>query len=129
MANLRETETWKLIALLGGLNLAVGLVLIAVGAAYDFLGRSPGMIAMVGVTAIGGPWLALAKHMQHQLAASREDARALDEERRRVQIEAMRRDVTRTGAHRTLQALMEEHGEAAVVLALQGAVARREDRQ
>ena len=118
---MRERETWRLLALLGGLNLLAGLILIAVGAAYDFLGRVPGTMAIAGVTSMSLPWLALARHMQHSLAAHRE------EERKALQVEAIRRGAESsrlthalaTGAHRTLRSLIDEHGEDVVRLALE----------
>ena len=112
---MQNRETWKLLALLGGLNLLVGVVLIAVGAAYDFLGRSPGTIAMLGVGLAGAPWLALSTHLKHQLKIHRErDAMQLAREARDF-ASALN---SQTGVHRAVQAIVAERGDDAVRLAL-----------
>lgn len=107
-----------MLALLGGLNLAVGLILLGVGAAYDFLGRSPGTMAIIGASAMAGPWLALAQYMRTKIVAERH---AIDEARR----DAVRSAISsRTGVHRALQAMIDEHGEEQVHAAI--SVVRRD---
>ncbi len=99
-------KAWKLIAALSLANLVVGGVVVAIGLAYDFLGRSPGTIAMVGVALMSGPWLALSKHMHHTLEVSRKQSLvALSEHPKDVV-----RDLSATAAHRTIQAIVEHHG-------------------
>lgn len=72
---------WKLLAALGGINLAVGIVVLAVGLWYDWIGRAPGQIAMVGVAMMSWPFLTLsaifrshAKSTQRRLNAEAEEA-------------------------------------------------------
>lgn len=111
-----------MLALLGGLNLAVGIVLLAVGAAYDFLGRSPGTMAIIGASAMAGPWLALAQYMKTRIAAEKV---AIDAAHR----ESMRKSLaSNTGVHRALQAMIDEHGEEHVSEAVSVALVRRADK-
>ena len=81
-------QTWKIIAILGAANLVTGLILVAIGLAFDLLGKVPGQIVTAGVALIGVPWLALAKHMQMSLA---EDAKRRAAETRIIEAEAAER--------------------------------------
>jgi len=99
-------RTWKLLAILGVTQLVAGLAVVGVGLAYDFLRITPGTIAMVGVGLMGAPWLGISRHLYMQL--QREHAR------KAAELGDHPRDVIKqlsaTGTHRTIQALIEEHG-------------------
>jgi len=103
-------KTWKLLAILGAVNLISGLAVVGVGLAYDFLHMTPGTISMIGVGLMGAPWLGLSRHLYVQLKA--EHTRQVSElnERPRDLI----RELSETGTHRTIQALIEEHGAAEI---------------
>jgi hypothetical protein len=100
-------KTWKVVAVLGGVNFLVCVAIIGVGAAYDFLGRAPGSLVMLGVTLMTTPWVLLSKHLHHDLAARRKREFQILEDRPRDVI----RDMSGTGTHRTLQAIADEHGQ------------------
>ena len=104
--------TWKLLAILGTLSLISGLAVVGVDAAYGWLGKTPGTIAMLGVAMMSAPWLALAAHLKHQLQVQRaRDAHLLS------QPEVVRQ-LSRTDVHRTLTAIAEEHGAEAIRMVL-----------
>ena len=99
-------KTWKLLAILGVTNLVAGLAVVGVGLAYDFFKITPGTISMIGVGLMGAPWLGLSRHLYVQL--QKENARqasALGDHPRDVI-----KQLSETGTHRTIQALIDEHG-------------------
>lgn len=99
-------KVWKLIVALSAGNLVVGLVVVAIGVAYDFLGRSPGTIAMTGVALMSGPWLLIAIRLRHELDASKNRSTAALAERPLDVV----RELSNTEAHRTIQAIISSHG-------------------
>lgn len=102
---MRPWPTWKLLTILGVLSLVSGLSVVGIDAIYGFWGKTPGTIAMIGVSMISAPWLALAGHLRHQLKMQQQrDALALAHDPRGVV-----RSLTETGAHRVVQAIHEEH--------------------
>lgn len=81
--------TWKLLAALAGCQIAAGLIILAVGAAYDYSGRAPGNLALLGATLVGGPWLALAKRI-HSIGQAEQRRRELAERREEHELSILR---------------------------------------
>ena len=99
-------QTWKLLAILGVTNLVAGLAVVGVGLAYDFFKITPGTISMIGVGLMGAPWLGLSRHLYVQLQKEHtKQAEALGDHPRDII-----KQLSATGTHRTIQALIEEHG-------------------
>lgn len=67
---------WKLLAALGGVNLAVGATVLAVGFVYDWLDKAPGQIAMVGVAMMSTPFLLLSAILRTHAKAAVDEADA-----------------------------------------------------
>lgn len=106
-------RTWKLLVILGSLSLISGLAVVAVDAAYGWVGRTPGTIAMIGVSMMSAPWLTLAAYARHHMKVQQEKAaRSIAEEPDIV------RSLSQTGLHRSLSVFTEVHGEDAIRRAL-----------
>ena len=99
-------QTWKLLAILGVTNLVAGLAVVGVGLAYDFFRITPGTISMIGVGLMGAPWLGLSRHLYVQLQKEHaKQAKELGDHPRDTI-----RQLSSTGTHRTIQAMIDEHG-------------------
>lgn len=82
---------WVGPAVIGGSQLGVGLVVLAVGLYYDWLGKPPGMITVAALVLMGGPGFVWA------IGVARRDAvagRALGA-RELLQVEASERETRR----------------------------------
>jgi hypothetical protein len=79
-------KAWRLLAILGAVNMFVGGAVLAVGFAYDLIGKAPGQIALVGVGMISWPFLILS-------AAAKNYAKILEAEQRRSSAVAEREEL------------------------------------
>ncbi len=103
-------RTWKLLAILGAVNLVTSLSVVGVGLAYDFLHITPGTISMIGVGLMSAPWIGLSRHFYTKFKTEQtRQASELNEHPRDII-----KQLSSTGTHRTIQALIEEHGAAEI---------------